>query len=115
MLYNILMLNDPEIFKGSLLAARNHMLRAEEGRRLGSLNRSLAEMSAPITGLSKEQNLARRNEYLQVIGVMNEMELQAQLEQVERQIEIASRKPDQGTSELAWQRNAIRAFLEGRG
>ncbi len=72
-----------------------------------SKDRSLSEMSTPITGLTSEETLERRTDFLEFINQMNEDGLRNHLAMVEHQIDVALSRPIQGTSELYWQRIVI--------
>ncbi len=101
------MFKNEAIFTKAVLTAKNHIARSEEGFKLLSEGRSLSEMTTPITGLTSDETLERRTDYLEFIGQMNNEDLRKQLSTVEHQINVALGRPIQGTSELYWQRIVI--------
>ncbi len=100
-----------DIFRRSIKIAKNHMDRAREGKKLLEEGRPLSEMKTSLFGLTAEDTLERRSHYLKFIGEMDESSLRDCLEKVELQIYTALNREEKGTSELEWQRNAIRQLL----
>jgi len=101
------MFKSEAIFTKAVLGAQNHIARAEEGSLLLANGRSLSEISTPITGLTSEETLERRNDFLEFINQMDEAGLRKHLAMIEHQIDVAISRPIQGTSELYWQRIVI--------
>ena len=94
------MWKNPEVFRKVIETVRNHIARAQEGKALLEQRRPLDEMVTPITGLSAEETLKRRNGYLSFIQEMDETRLRKHLEMVELQINNALNREEKGTSEL---------------
>ena len=105
------MWKNAEIFRKAIETAKNHLARVEEGSKLLKQGRSLDEMTTPITGLSAEETLERRGEYLRYIGEMDISRLRKHLAMVKHQINNALEREEGGTSEHEWQRNAILRVL----
>lgn len=105
------MWKNPEIFTRAVETAQNHFDRAREGQVLLEQGRSIGEMKTPLIGLSMVQTLERRSEYLAFINQMDDVRLRKHLGGVEAQINNALKRVEKGTSELEWQRNAIRQLL----
>lgn len=101
------MFKNEAIFTKAVLTAKNHIARAEEGYFLLANGRPLSEMTTPVTGLTFEETLERRNDFIEFINQMDEAGLRKHLDMVEHQIEVALSRPVQGTSELYWQRIVI--------
>lgn len=101
------MFKNETIFIKAVLGAQNHIARAEEGALLLANGRPLSEMTTPITGMTTEENIERRTDFLEFINQKDEAGLRKLLAMVEHQIEVALSRPLQGTSELYWQRIVI--------
>ena len=111
-LYNFHMWKNKDIFNAALKGAKSHIARAKEGKRLLQKGKPLSEMEEPIVGLSADQNVERRQEYLELINQMNPSQLQERLSLIEQQLEIVLKTERKGTSELEWKRNAIHHLLD---
>jgi len=101
------MFKNEAIFTKAVMTAKNHIARAEEGSLLLANGRTLSEMTTPITGLTSEETLERRRDFLEFINQMDEAGLRKHLAMIEHQIGVAISRPIQGTSELYWQRITI--------
>ena len=96
-----------EIFRKSILVAKNHSARAEEGKKLLEDGKSLDNMQTSITGLTEEENIIRRRAYIDDLNGKSNSELKEMLRQVEAFIERRDDTEEKGTSELNWQRLVI--------
>ena len=103
---------DNDIYRKTVLAAQNHITRAQEGIKLLSLGKSLKEMKTPIIGLETDDLIINRNKKIQTFEHLTVDNLKARLQQIEERIEKANNRDEKGTSELYWERLIILSMLE---
>lgn len=102
------MLTEGDYYLSKLInIVKNHVARAEEGRRLISEGRSLSEMTTDPIGLTAEETVKRRQGYLDLIGEVDDSRLIFIYGNTLYQLERRYEHPDKGTSELEWQRIAL--------
>lgn len=95
---------DFEIFRGAIEAAQNHLDRAQEGRDLLAKGRPLSEMTTKPMGLSDEQTVKRRENFVEWLQELNDDELRFTFQNTMRQLHRRWDDPDKGTSELELRR-----------
>lgn len=109
------MFEDPELVDGIVKTVQNHLDRAEEGRRLLAEGRSLSEMKTPITGLTHDQTIQRRQAFLESVKEMDDERLLRRHLIAVTMILKRLQEPDVGTSELEWQRIIFEMEIHERG
>lgn len=96
-------------------AVKSHLARAREGRRLLASGKTLADMTSPIAGLSHEELIRNREQW---IARMKDLDGERLIWVYGNHLlswERANESPDKGTSELQWRINAMKDEFESRG
>ncbi|PIS08974.1 hypothetical protein COT75_03870 [Candidatus Beckwithbacteria bacterium CG10_big_fil_rev_8_21_14_0_10_34_10] len=109
------MTEDNEILRGSIETAMNHLARSKEGRKLLEDGRSLAEMTTPLTGLTNEQTIKRREDYINWLKGIGEDQLYFVFQNTMALLQQRWEHPDKGTSELELRRIFFEDEFERRG
>ena len=103
-----------ETFRKIIKTAENHIERAAKGKKLLAEGRTLSEMDIEITGLTIEETIARRQEFIDKLKSMQDDLLTWTFGNTTYQLHRRHEDEDKGTSELEWQVNAFKDEFSSR-